>query len=285
MTKHYTAKILSGIMSWDLSIKNIDFIRYLWRYLSIFLITPWYDFDYNAPYKPYMSKIYGTFIFSTKILSTLYFMLSNSSQRSYNFLYVTQKLNYTLCGLNLLIITSFTTLQSSFGDVNNWKKLFENFQYIDKELRNKGKTEKRLWKNFFFSFIIQQIIFIGFTFYQEYVWSHTVKSSFDKVLLIFPVLNYFFECEITVLLGCFPQIINTRYKELNKRLLKIIESPKITEELKRLVHYHRILGENIEIFNKIFRLQIVLIIFDCGMQIVIYVSIFHTRFMQLQMGL
>lgn len=267
MTKYHITKTLLAKMPLNLSIKDIDSIRYFWQYFSIFLITPWYDFNHNAPFKPAISKVYGTCILSIKIFSTIYFLIRRFLENDYKFFYITQQLNYTLCSLNLLILTCFTTFKSTFGGIDNWNKIFVNLQYLDRKLYNKGKTEKRLWKNFYLRFIIQQVVFMSFTLYQMYVWSQIVKTSFSRVLFTSYIFNYFFEYGLTVLLCCLTQIIKTRYKNLNKKVLKIFHSPKITEQ-KRLVHYHSILGETIEIFNKISGFQIVLIIFDCGMQIV-----------------
>ncbi|EFA07610.1 gustatory receptor 113 [Tribolium castaneum] len=272
-------------MRFNLSLKDINFIRPLWSCYNILLITPWYDFDQNAPYRPKISKLYGSLIILLKIISIAAMTVNSSLEQTYEYLFVTQQLNYALCSVDMWALTFFGIVKSSFGSVDNWRKLFSRLQFIDLKLQNTGKTEKQFWKNIYFAWFLKQVIFFGASCGQMYIWSVLMKASYFKTIWTTPLLDYLFAFELIILINVLTESIKVRYKDLNKRLLKISGSPKVTEELKHLVFYHRILGEVVELINKIFGYQIILIVFLCGLQLVGSLNFPFTAFTTLELPL
>jgi hypothetical protein len=64
-------------------------------------------------------------------------------------------------------------------------------------------------------------------------------------------------CEfLTVnLLNCFIQTLKIRYEDLNETVLNIGIERNVVRELTKLAHCYRILGDTIDIFNKIFGVE------------------------------
>ncbi|EFA07611.1 gustatory receptor 114 [Tribolium castaneum] len=258
-------------MNLNLSVKDINFIKYLWKYFNIYLITPWYNFDKNAFYSPNMCKIYGTLLILLKLfwLFDVTF-LHDKLNKSYRQLLFTQKINYAFSCLNIFVLTILSIANASFvGTDNKWKILLANFRYLDLNLHNNEKTERKIWNNFYSTFLLEQTLFFGCLCYQAHVWSRIMKITFLESLWFSPTVDRCYEFQVVTLIVAFLKCFNNRYKELNHRLLKCLNNnQKVLQEYQNLVCYHRLLGETIDAFNKLFGYQILLLVFHAGLQLV-----------------
>lgn len=243
-------------MKFNLSQKDINFIQPLWKFLNIFLVTPHYNFDKNVAKHPILSKLFGI-VFVIARIFWIGTVLQNSRQTEmWNLLVFTQKFSYILGLFQLILLNLLVIIKSSFLiDVKAWKLLFKNLQYIDIKLQNKGKTESRIWKNFYFNFVIKIVFFTAFFTYQLYGWSSFLKITFFQSLQTGPMFDVLYEFLIFMFFTCIVQLIKQRYKNLNNKLLTLQKSTKMIQELQLFVQIYRILGETIEIFNKLFGYQ------------------------------
>jgi hypothetical protein len=255
-------------MSCNLSIKDINFIRGLFSFLNIFLITPWYSFDKNTIFKPILCKCYGCLLLLLNIFLTVYATTDEIAVRLYCALIFTQRFIYLLITGTMTALCLLTIVKSSLWDVDNWKILLTNFQYVDLKLQNKAKVEVRLVKNFYFVFFVKHSLFMIQTVYSAYVWSVVLELPLWKTVLMTGMKDMYYEFLTVNLLNCFIQSFKSRYEDLNERLLNIGKERKVFPELTKLAHCYRILGGTIEIFNKIFGVQLIMIIFHCGTEIV-----------------
>jgi hypothetical protein len=256
-------------MSFNLSIKDINFIRGLFSFLNIFQIAPWYNFDKNTFYKPILCKCYGCVLILLHIFLLVYAITDENLARAYGEFVFTQK-NF-FCGIcgTIVGLSVFTIVKSSLWDVDNWRMLLTNFQYVDLKLQNTRKLEVKLVNNFYFGFVVKISLFTIFEIYLIYVWSSILEIPFWKTVLMTGAKDMYYEFLTVNLLNCFIQSFKSRYEDLNERLLNIGKERKVVRELTKLTHCYRILGETIEIFNKMFGVQqIIIIIFHCGIEFV-----------------
>lgn len=256
-----------------LSQKDINFIKPLWKWLNIFLVTPCYDFDKNVTKYWVLSKLYGSVFILARIIWIGALMKDEAVIKMWSPLIFTKKFSYIFSVIHLIALNSLTNIKSSFGvNINAWKILFTNFQHIDIKLQNKDKVEKTIWKNFYFAFSTKLLIFTVFAFYALHSWSNFLKISYLQGLWTSPICDVFYEFQIFVFITSIVQCIKIRYQMLNAKLITINKSPKMIEELKQLIPMYQILGETIQIFNKLFGYEILLIFFHTGMQLVACVN-------------
>lgn len=257
-------------MGLNLSVKDINFIVCLWKYFNIFLITPWFNFDHNVLSNPNACKIFGTFL----ILLRIYWLidsiiLDGTMIQAFQTFLLTQKLNYILSTMILFIMTFLCIVKSAFSNNGNiWKNFFINFKYIDINLHNKGKTERKLWKNFYTHFLLCQMIFMLVLLYQMGVWANLVKIQLFSGIWLGPATDMFYKFQSIILISSILLCFKSRYKDLNYNLLQCHDSQKPVQEYQNLVYCHRILGENIDVFNNLYGYHILLVLFHIGLQLV-----------------
>jgi hypothetical protein len=267
-----------GKMSFKLSMKDINFIRGLFRFLNIFLITPWYNFNKNTFYKPNLCKCYGCVLLLLNIFLIVYIITDESFVRLYGALLFSQKFIFFGSYGSIIGLCLLTIVKSSLWDVDNWKILLRNFQYVDLKLQNQAKVEVRLVKNFYFGLFVKHSLFTIFAIYSTYVWSSMFGFTLWKTVIVTGLKEMYYEFLTVNLLNSFIQSFKSRYEDLNERLLKIGKERKAIQELADLAHCYRILGETIEIFNKMFGVQLIMIIFHCGTEIVSCLNITFVSF-------
>ncbi|KAJ3651182.1 hypothetical protein Zmor_017235 [Zophobas morio] len=250
-----------------LSVKDINFIYPLCVYLRIFLITPWYDFIKNRDSGLQISRLYGVAFIALRVYFTVCsatddIMINNVSQ----FL-ITQKIVYFGTYAAFFSINVLNFFKSSFCDIENWKILFRKLHTVDNKLENIGDQEKSAWKNFYVGFAAKQAIFVGVVAYEVYIWSLVIKLSVVKILFISGFAEMFNEYLLILLMRCLVQVLQSRYEDLNNRLLNMKEV-EVSRVLKNLVHSYRLLNECVYTFSNLFGYQIILIIFHFYIEII-----------------
>ncbi|KAJ3648136.1 hypothetical protein Zmor_019959 [Zophobas morio] len=251
-----------------LSLKDINFIHPLCIYLRIFLITPWYDFDKNRDCGLQISKIYGIVLIVSKFYFTVLSAADDIMLEIISKFSITQTVVYYGAFVALISLNALTALKSSFFDLQNWKTLFTNLKIVDQKLGNAGDRERCLWNNFYFGFAAKQLIFLALVVFQVYTWSYITHLSAFKILFMTGFVEIFGQFLITILISCVLQVLKSRYKDLNSKLLELRNNVKVPLEMKNLARSYRILGECVHIVNSLFGYQIILIMFHFGVEIV-----------------
>ncbi|KAJ3636560.1 hypothetical protein MTP99_000093 [Tenebrio molitor] len=239
-------------MIWKLSVKDISFICPFYNYLSFFLITSWYDFEKNSVHKSRRSKFYGGFLILVKIVWFIFTYTDETFKKIDGALFFTQKVIYIGIQLNLEALLLLTVVKSSFFDAEDWKTLFSNFQLVDTKLQNRGRVNLKISQNFYVGLFVKHLVF----------------ALFGALFIMGGFIQLYYEFLIIILLRSLVEGLKNRYEDLNDRLLRISKRPNILHELSSIAHSYRILGENVEICNKLFGYQVLLIIFHCGFQMV-----------------
>ncbi|EFA07613.1 gustatory receptor 116 [Tribolium castaneum] len=256
------------MMNFKLSVKDINFIRPLWTYLSFVLITPWYDCNRNCLYKPTINKLTGCIFLAFKLSWIVALILDDTTQQVFEIMPFSQKCLYILTCVNLKIFIFLVVMKSCFWDVDKWRVLITNFRYVDEKLQNTGTKELRVLKNFYCGFAVKEVVFLLFVTYEMYIWSNVLELSFVKGMKLGPMIDLYYEFHFIAFLTCITECLRMRYEELNARLVRMNSSLTIVKDLRSLVQYYRILGEIIDIFNNLFGYQIILLIFHSGLQII-----------------
>ncbi|EFA07608.1 gustatory receptor 111 [Tribolium castaneum] len=246
---------------------DITFMRTVWKFFNIFLITPFYNFNENTIHSK-LCKLYATFLIALKLVWIVaLFKNENLSEMVKQFLF-TQKFTFVAGLATLSVLNLLSVIKSSFLDINTWKMLVKSFDAIDSKLQTGGKVETSICKNFCFGFITKQLIFMIFVTYQLYCWSSFLKISVLQSLWASPTCDLMYEFQIFTFLMSLLQSIKRRYVLLNEKVEAIKTSPKMRHELQKLAQVYRILGETIETWNKLFGYQILLITFQSGLNVV-----------------
>ena len=255
-------------MSSTYSIKDINFIVPLYNYLGIFLVTPWYDFQKNDVYRPNWCKLYGFLLITVNFLWVTYTVMDTTIDQMSPYFLLSQKFIFWTCYINLLTINILTILKSCFCDGRNWKRLFQNFKYLDKNLYNKENAEDCLLNNFYCRLVIEHAFFAFVMIYQLYVWSKFFDRSIVKIACISSLKETYYLFLVILLLRGLVQAFKSRYEDLNEKLANVKKEIKIRDSLRQINKEYRVLGETVEIFNNIFGYQILLIIFHGGLALV-----------------
>ncbi|XP_044264791.1 uncharacterized protein LOC123011435 [Tribolium madens] len=268
--------------NYKLSKQDINFIRPLWRYLNIFLIIPWYDFNKNCVYKPFLMKLSGCVLIVGTIFWSIVPTFDETIRQMYYVMPFSEKCVYILTLVNLKLFVFLVVIKCCFLDVEKWVILMTSFQFIDEKLNNAGKKEEKILKNFYFRFCLKQFFFILFAFYITYIWSLVLDYPFIKSFLTGLLLELFYEYQVIILIRCVVISIKIRYKDLNKKLRELHSSQNVISDLQNLVEYFRILGEMIDLLNDLFGYQIILFLFHSGLQVVGCVSFMFSMVKQTQ---
>lgn len=152
--EHNSITHLTLNMNFNLSQKDINFIQPLWKFLNVFFITPYYDFNRKVTKYWVFSKLFGSVFILARIIWIGAMMQNEKEVEMWSSLLFTQKFSYIFSMVTLITLNLITMFKSSFlVNIKEWEFLFTNLQYIDMEFQNKGKLERRVWKNFSSSFL------------------------------------------------------------------------------------------------------------------------------------
>lgn len=207
--------------------------------------------------------MFGAFLVLLKIYWVLdSVILDETMDRTFQRLLFTQKINYIFSSVTLLAITLLCIVKSSFLSNNNWRTFFINFKYIDLNLQNKEKTKTKIWKNIYINFFLWQMFFII-----SVLVYNLMKIPFVRGLWLGPAIDMFYEFQLIAFISSILTCFASRYKDINNRLLQY-NNQKTVRKFQNLVYCHRILGENIDVFNDLYGYHILLILFHTGLQLV-----------------
>ncbi|KAJ3651177.1 hypothetical protein Zmor_017233 [Zophobas morio] len=255
-------------MNFRRSIKDITFIKYMFLFLNLSLVTPWYDFDRNSSYKPKLQKAYGTILLSGALLRLTYLTLDVKNLRYVSNLSISESFTW-FCTYGILTwMTCLAIFRSCFLDARNWKVIFTNLSYIDKSLKNVGKEETNFLKNFYFTFFLKQLVFFVGTCAGQYVWADLMQLSILKVIIPTCMFECYYEFFLIIVINALVQSFKSRYQDLNRRVLIVFQETKTVQKWRALAQDYRILGETVDVFNKMFGWQIVLMMFHFGLEMV-----------------
>ena len=132
------------------------------------------------------------------------------------------------------------------------------------KLKNKGKVEKNLFNRFYLTIFLKHVLFLVITSLQTYVWYNFFQLPFVLLFLFIGNFECYIEFLIIVLMHSLVQSLKIRYVELNKKVVKTCRNN--ISHLKNVCHDYRILGQTVEIFNKIFGYEIILILWHFGVE-------------------
>lgn len=254
-------------MDFQLSIKDIHFLRPLFWYLNIFLITPWYDFSKKSLVRTNMRIFYTIILVLLKITLLVYSFLDEILEQVHGKLFLTQKIILGSTYTNITLTVIATIFKSGFWNRNLWKEMLSNFCFLDTKLQNQRKREN-FFRNFYCKLVLKHVLFGILAHHQLHSWSNFVSAPAWKIIMFTGFMEMCYEFLIVLLLTALVQAFEVRYKDLNERLMKLSRNGTTFQELLSLAQSYRILGETVDIFNELFGYQLVLIIFHCGLQMV-----------------
>lgn len=255
-------------MSFKLSTKNIHFLRKLCVLTNIFLITPWYDFDNHCYLMPCLSKLYACTFLIFKIFFVFLSIQKTIENAIFQKLYVTQQFFLILFYVVMLLQHIFQILLSTFVFQLKWKTMITNFEYVDGKLGNRNSKEIKVWKNFYFRFGIAHIMFGFFFAWYFYFWL-SISDENEEILVIVSGIDMYTQFLLIFFLRSLVKCFVERYQDLGCHLvLGSFNREDIVNHLKAIKTILRRLKENVQIFNETFGYFLLLIIINCGFDIV-----------------
>ena len=123
-------------------------------------------------------------------------------------------------------------------------------------------------KNFYFTFFLKQLVFFVGTCAGQYVWADLMQLSILKVIIPTCMFECYYEFFLIIVINALVQSFKSRYQDLNRRVLIVFQETKTVQKWRALAQDYRILGETVDVFNKMFGWQIVLMMFHFGLEMV-----------------
>ncbi|KAJ3647925.1 hypothetical protein Zmor_019771 [Zophobas morio] len=263
-------------MSFNLSIHDIDFLQNFFNYLQFFFVTPWYDIEKNCVRKPTYCRLYGCCILLLDILWFCACIIDAAAQQAIENLLPCQKVLYSLRTITLLLLVLFTILKN-FWNFENWGTLFRNFHYVDIKLKNLGRKEPKILRNFYWLFLVKHVAFFTPVVYISCDMLINLKMTLLTILQTGSIMFVYYEFLVIVLWLSLIESFKARYESLNRKLVAARKRHSILE-VRNLAQLYGILGETVETFNKLFGYQILLIIFHFMLELVICLNFFFFSF-------
>lgn len=253
-------------MSYNLSIKNINFLQKFCILTNAFLITPWYDFQKQTSIWPVSSKLLICGVFLLKFILIALSIITAKSSIIFEEGFGTQKFFFVTFLMLIIAQNIFQIVTSTFFYQNRWKQILINFEYVDVELENENRIESNIFKNFYFRLLAKNLFFFALFIPYFYSWYQIWRCSIVIFMTMLEIYNQFI---VLVFLHCLVKSFGVRYNEINKRLVFVCcNSIDLASDLKQLRKLLIILAENIDLFNDSFGYYFLFIIVYCGVNIV-----------------
>ncbi|KAJ3648123.1 hypothetical protein Zmor_019955 [Zophobas morio] len=246
---------------------DIFCIKPFFYYLNAFLITPWYDFKRDVIVKPNLCKLYATVLISLKLSSLVYLMLDERTSPTYEKLVLAHKILFSFYFSTTITLTILTIVKSSFWNTDSWITMLTTLHHVDLMVRNKEHSSK----NFYLKLFVKHAALILCFGYQIFVWSSLIESSIWEMIFLGGIWEAYFEFLSVQLMLVIICSFQNRYAKINE-LVFILKKVRFVQDLKTLARSYRLLGETVDVFNKIFGWPLVFIIFHCGLQMVYCVN-------------
>lgn len=246
---------------YNLSTKDINFIRPFCYYLNTFLVTPWSSLFY--------SKIYAIVLLSLRVYLFVYVNISDNFWNTGTILLHSQEFLFEIININLFCLFLYTVIKNGFLLTGKWETFIQNFVKIDANLKNTKSKERQFLKNFYVGLVEIQLFFVAFCGYQFYFW--TVVIPLPVTLTFFTtILDLYQEFLTAILIKTFLNCFKERYEDLNEQFEVVLNKQGScqADDLLIFEQTFKILAKNVDHFNDIFGLQIILIITHCCLQMI-----------------
>ena len=238
-------------------------------YLGFFMVAPWYDFHSDLLTKRTLCKLYGLFLALLRTGTSVYSTTDETFTQIHQNIVLSRKILFLSVHISSLVFILLTILKCSFWDVKLWQTMITNFRYIDTKLQNTGKTEQSVFKNFYCQFFATQCIVFLIIAHTAFNWISLVDTNPWKILLFGGFIETYITSLMTILITTLARVFKVRYEELNIELVRTTRRQKFdTREVVSLSKIYRLLGDTVEIYNKIFGYHLVLIVLQSGLQVV-----------------
>lgn len=235
---------------------------------NIFLITPWYDFDNHALFWPNLLKVYACIFLSFKIFSVYVSLQQTFSDPIFQQMFITQQFFLILFYALLLFQHTFQIISNAFFFQKKWKTMLKNFEYIDGKLNNKNSIKTNIYGNFYFHLVIGHIMFICFFGWYVYIWI-LISDENEKIMVLLSGVDLYNQFLLVIFLRCLVKCFVERYRDLGSDLaFGSSKGQDLIAHLRKIKKILRLLKENVELFNETFGYLLLLILINCGFDIV-----------------
>ncbi|XP_063912239.1 putative gustatory receptor 28a [Zophobas morio] len=263
-------------MSYNLSRYDIRFLDYMYKIGNVLSIVPAYSFDKCVLIAPHLTKLYAYIFLILEILGTTWIIYIRRFSSDISFFTITFRLLGTCDNLILTVFKISLILGICCFKQQSWLKLNNKFQFIDKELHNRGRKESRLLQNVYIQFFLCNLIFFSSVVFTIVVRILEKGFSTLKMFVIHEVSGYY-NFYVHVLIWNIALAFRARYKCVNEQIDKILctarkEYP--VQLLKEIEKMSTLLGEMVALFNDIFGLPMVFMTGRCVIKTLVALNFF-----------
>lgn len=261
-------------MSYRLSRKDIRFLQIMYKISNTFSLTPNYSFEEEKVISPRFTTIYASSFILSCILGTCWIIYTRIYCTEIRFFEISFEILGSIDSLVLCMLIVSTVLGTCFFKQNEWIKLNNKFQFIDKKLKTRNDQELFLYKNTYIHLIIYLLAYFAFVMYTLIV---RIAAKGLPTLRLFALHEFFgfLNFYIQILICNIGLAFKQRYQLLNHEL-KLRTTPK--SNCKYFVHetgkLSRLLGEMVGLFNEIFGWPLVFITGRCVIKILVALNFF-----------
>lgn len=252
-------------MNLTYSRQNIQFLKLAFNYAAWFAVLPMFDFDKQVMVKPKLFKIYSLFL--------LFIVISGFSWHQYyvwkdildNGLYFTVLL-MTFSQFVMLLLCVICIAGSAFWSMNKWEKMLQSFLALEEHLNQETKYEASFLKNFYFQFIVTNIVVIAVLINSFLSWSLYIPYKVPPWIYILEgldLLNIYVKC-LKVHIGYnIILAIKCKYQDLNSFLIRGCSywNWQVPKTVRIVSHLYGQLGKTVNTFSALYGWQFILSLF------------------------
>lgn len=239
---------------------SIPFIFKLTQYLSIFGITPWYNFEQHKLIRPIMLKYYSSFILVVLVSSTVGLIWLR-----YNLIFNREFSVYIAIDFFLdvesLAIVSLPIISTTFWNMRTWINLYNNYNEIDASTKSVSSTANSAYmlKYGVTIFVLGNIYLFSLHHINDLVLKN--KSDFSLYYISSFVLTYY-EFLIAFTIISVSALIESKYVCINQLLISRESDVDFVKTAKKIRMLWLKLDDIVQDFNKLFGWSLLLMFFD-----------------------
>lgn len=243
----------------NLKNKDVRTLGLIYKIGQICGIVPFYNFDLFSIPRQKLKNVQALSYIAVGCFGTAqaFYYRSNYILQKYSFLYLI--VNYIK--EVVLVMTFFSAvMSSSFKNQQNWLRLNNRLQYVDKIFKNRENPTKKdnIYYFMIFYFLFYSIYFVNIIYRWFGTQSFKFKMNwFNEIAFVMSTVLQFLMFSLAIVLLCRYNYLNCLFKG---RILTL-------ESMHKIEHISKNLSNVTELYNKVFGWPLLFISAKCTAQL------------------
>jgi hypothetical protein len=234
----------------DYSRKDVRSLSVLYKICNILAVIPTYNFEKSTVIRPLWKRMQGLFLISVIAAGNIY-SICIRHMIYYKFYTTTHVVLDYMQEIFFTVPALATIFSSCFGNQENWLRLNNNLQCIDKMLNNRNTKETNIFRKNIVQFVLYLIFYIVAVMFLLYTWINLMGLLALEAYATYQ-LCFAYNVVVHFLIYSISSALRCRFEDLNK-LFKLTECDnKTVISFRKIGSISQRLTETVELFNKIF---------------------------------